>query len=134
MALRPNDETGFTLIETVVAAAVLITTLAGIAQLFVRSTQAAMAARRAPVALGLATSTTQPSTPTMPTCEGTIGAAESSLRSLPASAPHATSARALAAITAQVGADTRRTVTARISPASARAARGESGGSAFSPR
>lgn len=51
-----QGESGFTLIESVVASAVLITTLVGLTQLFLQAAQITAQARRAPVALAAAAS------------------------------------------------------------------------------
>jgi prepilin-type N-terminal cleavage/methylation domain-containing protein len=51
-----RDESGFTLIESIVASAVLIATLAGLTYLFLQGAQIAAQARRAPVALAAASS------------------------------------------------------------------------------
>lgn len=51
-----NNEAGFTLVESVVAAAVVVTTLAGLLYLFVQSAETTARMRRAPVALAAASS------------------------------------------------------------------------------
>jgi prepilin-type N-terminal cleavage/methylation domain-containing protein len=53
--LRANDR-GFTLIESVVAAAVVLTTLAGLLYLFLQGAETAARGRRAPIALAAASS------------------------------------------------------------------------------
>lgn len=51
-----HSESGFTLIESLIASAVLIATLAGLTYLFLQAAQLAAQARRAPVALAAASS------------------------------------------------------------------------------
>ncbi len=89
---------------------------------------------RSPLALGLATSVTQPSTLATPKPCAMTGAATWSVRILPPSAPHA--ATATKAATAEAGRlrASRRTATAAVTATAAMASRGQSGGSTFRPR